>query len=135
MASIREDFVIEAHPDVVWDAVRDVGNLHRRLLPGFVVDAWLEDGARVVVFSNGMQLRELIVDIDDTLRRFSYAAIGGKHLHHHASIEVMPAGSNRSRLLWTIDVLPETFAASGRALAGQAALIMKQTIEAHAPRH
>ena len=48
----------------VWDAVRDVGAIHDRLAPGFVIDTVLEDGgaARVVTFGNGMVARELIVD-------------------------------------------------------------------------
>src|SRR5882762_30789 len=38
MASIRKEIVIEASPKRVWDAVRDVGAVHERLAPGFVVD-------------------------------------------------------------------------------------------------
>ena len=51
MASIREEMVIDASPDAVWDALRDVGALHTRLVPGFVTDTRLEPGARVVTFA------------------------------------------------------------------------------------
>jgi hypothetical protein len=34
--------------------VRDVGAVHRRLVPGIVVDARLDGDARVVTFANGM---------------------------------------------------------------------------------
>jgi hypothetical protein len=37
----------------VWDAVRDFGALHHRLVPGFVVEARLEGDDRVVTFFNG----------------------------------------------------------------------------------
>ena len=37
---------------------------YTRLVPGFVVDTRLEDGARVVTFGNGLVARELIVDND-----------------------------------------------------------------------
>jgi hypothetical protein len=44
MASIRREFLIDARPDDVWDAVRDLGALHTRLVPGFVTDCKLEEG-------------------------------------------------------------------------------------------
>lgn len=39
---------------MVWDAARDVGALHTRLVPGFAVDTQLEEGARIVTFANGV---------------------------------------------------------------------------------
>jgi hypothetical protein len=46
MASVRKELVTSARPPSVWDAIRDVGALHTRLVPGFVVDTRLEPGAR-----------------------------------------------------------------------------------------
>ena len=34
MASIRKEILIEASTEHVWAAVRDVGALHQRLVPG-----------------------------------------------------------------------------------------------------
>ena len=65
MASIHQEIANDAPPGRVWDAVRDVGAIHGRLAPGFVVDTRVEDGARVVTFGNGMVARELIVDLKD----------------------------------------------------------------------
>jgi len=56
-------------PEDVWAAVSDIGALHHRLVPGFVVDTRLEPGARIVTFGNGMVVRELIVNLDDEARR------------------------------------------------------------------
>ena len=53
MASIRREFLIDARPEEVWDAVRDLGALHTRLVPGFVTDCKLEEGARMVTFARG----------------------------------------------------------------------------------
>ena len=39
MASIRREVHIDARPETVWDALRDVGALHHRLVPGFVTGA------------------------------------------------------------------------------------------------
>ena len=44
MASIHREIAIEARPEAVWDAVRDVGAIHERLAPGFVVNTVLESG-------------------------------------------------------------------------------------------
>ncbi len=38
MASIHKDIPLDARPDDVWAAVRDFGAVHRRLVPGFVLD-------------------------------------------------------------------------------------------------
>ena len=45
MASIRREISIAATAERVWDALRDVGALHTRLVPGFVTDCRL-DGDR-----------------------------------------------------------------------------------------
>lgn len=63
MASIREEIFTTARAHRVWDAIRDVGALHTRLVPGFVVNTRLEEGARIVTFGNGVTVREPIVDI------------------------------------------------------------------------
>ena len=38
MASIRKEIQVRRTREAVWDAVRDVGSIHKRLVPGFVVD-------------------------------------------------------------------------------------------------
>ena len=42
MASIRKEILIDASPQDVWEAVRDWGALHERLVPGFAVDTRLD---------------------------------------------------------------------------------------------
>jgi hypothetical protein len=78
MASIHREIEIGAQPQAVWDAVRDVGAVHRRLAPGFVTDVKMDGDARIVTFGNGMVARELIVDVDDTARRLVWAVVGGR---------------------------------------------------------
>src|ERR1700745_1977618 len=48
MATIRKELTLSASPAQVWDVIRDVGAIHRRLAPGFVTDTRLEEGVRVV---------------------------------------------------------------------------------------
>jgi hypothetical protein len=76
MATIRKEIEINRSPGFVWDAIRDVGNIHKRLVPGFAVDCKLEGDWRTVTFANGMVVRELIVSVDDAIRRHSWAAQG-----------------------------------------------------------
>lgn len=132
MASIRKEILIEASAETVWAAVRDVGALHERLVPGFVVDTRLEADARVVTFGNGMVVRELIVDLDDQARRLAWSARGGGLTHHNASVQVFADGEGRSRLVWIADLLPNELAGDIRAMIEQAAAVMKPTLEGRA---
>jgi carbon monoxide dehydrogenase subunit G len=129
MASIRKEISIEAPPEDVWDAVRDVGALHTRLVPGFVVDTRLEDGARIVTFGNGTVARELIVDLDDEARRLVWSVVGGRFTHHNASAQVFADGDGRTRFVWTADLLPHDLARDIEALMEQGSAVLKQTLD------
>lgn len=128
MASIREEIVTTARAYKVWDAVRDVGALHTRLVPGFVVDTRLEDGVRVVTFGNGMTVREPIVDVDDRLRRLVWSAIGGAITHYNASVQVFEEGKG-SRVVWIADLLPNEAAGRIAAMIKQGIEVMKRTLD------
>ncbi len=130
MASIRKEILIEAPPKDVWAAVREVGAVHQRLAPGFVVATHLEEGARVVTFGNGLVARELIVDVDDEARRLAWAVVGSPRLtHHNASMQVFADGEGRSRVVWIADLLPNEVADDIRALIEQGISVMKKTLE------
>ena len=129
MASIRKEITIDARPEDVWDALRDVGALHIRLVPGFVVDTKLEDGARIVTFGNGMVARELIVDLDDDARRLVWSVVGGRFTHHNASAQVFPEGDHRSRFVWIADLLPNALAGDIAGLMEQGTAVLKKTLE------
>jgi carbon monoxide dehydrogenase subunit G len=130
MASIRKEIVIEASPERVWDTVRDVGAVHERLAPGFVVDTRLEAGARVVTFANGLVARELIVDVDDEARRLAWAVVGSPRLtHHNASMQVFDDGDQSSRVVWIADLLPNEIAGTIAAMIEEGLGAMKKTLE------
>jgi carbon monoxide dehydrogenase subunit G len=130
MASIRREILIEARPEAVWDAVRDVGAVHERLAPGFVVDTRLEDGARVVTFASGLVARELIVDIDDAARRLVWSVVGSPRMtHHNASLQVFADGDRHSRVVWIADLLPNEIAGYIAGMIEQGLGTMKKTLE------
>lgn len=93
---IRE-IAIDAPAEIAWSAVRDAGNVHTRLVPGFVAATMLDEGVRTVTFANGVVLQEAIVTIDEERRRIAYASIGGRAQHHNASMEVVPDGASVCR--------------------------------------
>ncbi len=108
MASIHKDIPLDASPNDVWDAVRDFGALHTRLVPGFVTDTKLDGDARIVTFASGTVARELLVDCDDARRRLAYAIAANERVRHYAgTVQVLADGATRSRVIWTVDVLPE----------------------------
>jgi carbon monoxide dehydrogenase subunit G len=128
MATIRKDILTAASPDHVWDALRDVGAVHERVVPGFVLETTLEDGARVVTFANGLVAREIIVTLDDDTRRLAYAATGGRLTHHNASVQVH-ADPDGSRIVWTADLLPDELAPAIDAMMDDGVRAMKQTFD------
>ena len=133
MASIRKEFLIASPAEDVWDAVRDFGALHQRLVPGFVVDAKMDGDARIVTFANGMVAREVLVDLDDKARRLVYAIVGGRPTHYNASVQVLAEGEASTRFIWVIDVLPNELAPAIDAMAEQGANAVKRTLEGNVP--
>jgi hypothetical protein len=129
MASIRKEILTKARPADAWDALRDVGALHTRLVPGFVTDTRLESGARVVTFGNGMVVRELIVAIDDDQRRVVWSAIGGSMTHHNGSAQVFSDTHGPTKVVWIADVLPHEAAGAVGAMMEQGMAVMKRTLD------
>ena len=128
MASIRREIQV-ARVEEVWDAIADVGAVHTRLAPGFVIDTRLEGGARVVTFGNGLVARELIVDVDHGSRRLVWAVVGGRPTHHNASVQVVAEAERRSRVIWIADLLPNELASPIASLIDQGMAVMKKTLE------
>ena len=128
MATIHKEIEIERSAAFVWDAIRDVGAIHKRLVPGFVVDCKLEGDARVVTFANGMVARELIVSVDDETRRHSWSARSDNLIHHNASVQVFPEGQDTCRVVWIADLLPNEVAPAVGEMIQQALETMRQTL-------
>ncbi|MGL3106121.1 SRPBCC family protein [Bradyrhizobium sp. BR 1432] len=110
MASIHNDIPLPASAHDVWDAVRDFGALHQRLVPGFVTACTLDGDARIVTFANGSVAREVLVDCDDARQRLVYAINNERLKHYSASVQVIADGDARCRLVWIIDMLPNELA-------------------------
>ncbi len=129
MASIRREISIEVPAEAVWDALRDVGALHRRLVRGFVTDTVLEEGARTVTFANGMVVREPIVALDDARRRLVWTAQGGRTTHYNSSAQVLD-DSQGARIVWTSDFLPDDAREAIEAAMTAGAAAMRKALSA-----
>lgn len=129
MASIHKEIRIDARPEDVWDAVRDIGNIHQRLCPGFLTDCRMDGaGARIVTFGNGLVTKELIVDVDDNARRIAWSARSERLTHHNASMQVFDEGGG-CRAVWIADLLPHDFAGAIAGMIGRGLAAMKAALE------
>jgi hypothetical protein len=128
MATIRRDIRAAARPEQAWDAIRDLGALHTRLVPGFVVHTRLEPGARVVTFANGMVVREPIVTVDGEARRLVWTAQASAFTHYNAAVQVFVDGAG-SRVAWTADFLPDDAAAVVGPMIDAGMAAMKRALD------
>ena len=129
MASVHREILIGVPATQVWAAMRDMGALHTKLVPGFVTDCTLEGGSRHVTFANGMQAKELIVDVDEQLMRVSWSAVGGRLTHHNASAQVSPVGEGSCKVAWVADLLPHELAPAIATMIEQGLAAMKRAQE------
>ena len=126
MASITKRIVTAADPDVVWAALRDVGNSQVPFAP--VVTAVGFDGEhRDVTLANGVVVRERIVAVDDEHRRLAYTAVDGLFTHHHSSFQVTGDG-NETTVTWITDLLPDDYVPLIEAFITEAAAALEANL-------
>lgn len=129
MGTIIQEIELARSQDFVWDAIRDVGEIHKRLVPGFVTDCKLEGDWRAVTFVNGMTARELIVSVDDERKRHAWSARSELLTHHNASVQVFANGEDKCRVVWIADLMPNEAVPPVREMIQQALTVMKRTLE------
>lgn len=130
MASIWKQIQTNASPEQAWDALRDVGALHTRLVPAFVIDTKLEGAERIVTFGNGMVVREPIIDVSDEHRRVAWTAIVDGLTHYNGSAQVLVDRDGRTNVVWIADLLPNEAAAQVNQMMEQGIAVMKATLDA-----
>jgi carbon monoxide dehydrogenase subunit G len=129
VATIRKEILIDTTPEAAWDALRDVGALHTRLVSGFVTDTKLEGKTRVVTFSTGNVVREEIISIDEAQKRVAWAIVG-QHFHHYNGAAQVFAHREGTRVVWMTDLLPDSLAAAIDTAMTNGIAAMKKTLEA-----
>ncbi len=128
MASIRKEIHIDAPVEKVWDALRDLGALHTRLVPGFVAVTRLNGSSREVTFANGTKVVEDIVSVDGRHRRVTWAIVG-QQFHHYQGTATVEPGDPGCRFVWTADLLPDELAPDVEAMITAGIAIIKKTME------
>jgi hypothetical protein len=129
MATLRKEIPVANAATPVWHAIRDFGQVHTKVAPGFLTGLKMDNGDRIVTFFNGVVARERLVTADDEARRLVYAVVEGRPGHYNASVEVLPEGDG-SRIVWTIDLLPNELAPAIEGMMDQALGTMKKTLAA-----
>ena len=125
MASITKEIALDVPAEKAWDAVRDAGAVHRRLMPAYIVDTQLDGQVRSCTTADGAPMRELVIDIDDEARRLVYSIVDSpvSMMHHSASMQVF-ADDGKSTFVWISDFLPNELAGPfGELIEGVAANI------------
>lgn len=128
MASIVRELSLNISAVAAWEAVRDVGAIDVRLVPGIVTAVSVHDGIRHVTFANGLEIDELIVTIDEATRRLVYA-VQNRAKHHQASMQVVDEGAGGCRFVWVTDVLPDDAAGRFASVIDSALPVIKRTLE------
>jgi hypothetical protein len=110
MASITKNIETTASARAVWSAMRDIGALHTRLVPGFVVDTVVDGDARIVTFANGTVVREPIITVDEEHRRVVWSAEGPQFEHYNSSAQAREQPNDTTVVVWTADFKPDELA-------------------------
>jgi hypothetical protein len=134
MGSIRKEAMLNATPDAVWDAVRDFGAPHTRLVRGFVTGVEMDGEDRIVTFANGAVQREPLVSVDEGERRLVYSAVDSPlgATHYNAAVQVTSNGGGTTRLVWLVDFLPDAISSNLEAAMERGVQSIKATLESAA---
>ena len=129
MATIRKEILIDTTPEAAWDALREVGALHTRLVAGFVTDTKMEGNTRVVTFGNGTVAQEEIISIDATQKRVAWAIVGQGYHHFNGAAQIFENSKGGVRIVWITDLLPDSLAGQIDAAMTKGIAAMKKTLE------
>jgi hypothetical protein len=126
--------MLDVSPDAVWDAVRDFGAPHTRLVQGFVSETEMDGEDRIVTFVTGAVQREPLVSVDDEERRLVYSAVDSPlgATHYNAAVQVISSGDGGTRLVWLIDFLPNSISSNLDAAMERGVQSIKATLESGA---
>ncbi len=130
MAHIHREIVINVPPDKACAALADVGALHTKLVPGFVVACVCDGQTRTVTFGNGLVARERIIAVDPDKKRVAWSAEAAHLTHYSASAQVVGIGANACRFVWLADLLPHEAASAIAEMIEQGLAAMKRHLEA-----
>lgn len=125
MATLKRDILVASGAEPVWQKLRAFDQVHTAVAPGFLTNLTMDKGDRIVTFFNGLLARERLVTLDDDNCRLVYAVVDGRASHYNAAVQVFPEGDG-SRVVWTIDLLPDELAPAIGGMMDQAVKVMRK---------
>lgn len=111
MATLQYSAEVKRPPNDVWTAVAALDSAKH--LTNMIADVEVTGvDSRVCSTQDGAKIVEKIISTDNATRRQAYTVTEGPfgHQHHNASMQVFAADNGASRLVWTIDLLPDALA-------------------------
>ena len=132
MATLRREIPVASGATPVWQKLRDFGQVHTKVAPGFLTDLKMDKGDRILTFFNGLVARERLVTLDDENCRLVYSVVEGQASHYNAAVQVFPEGDG-SRVVWTIDLLPNELAPAIGGMMDEAVKVMRKSVGLIAP--
>ena len=127
MATLRREIPVASGAAPVWQKLRDFGQVHTKVAPGFLTDLKMDNGDRIVTFFNGMVARERLITLDDENCRLVYSVVEGRASHYNAAVQVVAEG-DASRVIWTIDLLPNELAPAVGGMMDAATKVMAKAL-------
>jgi Polyketide cyclase / dehydrase and lipid transport len=127
MATLKREIPVANGPAPVWQKLRDFGQVHTKVAPGFLTDLRMDKGDRILTFFNGMVARERLVTLDDEQCRRVDSVVEGQASHYNAAVQVFPE-SDGSRVVWTIDLLPNELAPAIDGMMDAAVKVMRKAL-------
>jgi carbon monoxide dehydrogenase subunit G len=127
VASVTVENELACPAERAWALLTDFENPHKAFA-GVLTDSRAEQGGRVVTFANGMEAREILVDLDEARRRVAYAVVGDRFSQHAAAMQILENGGG-CRFLWTSDFLPDEAAPLVEGLMRQGATAFARVAE------
>lgn len=83
-----------------------------------------------MTFFDGSAVREVLVDLDDDMRRLAWSIVDGPYAHHNGVAQVFAEGPRQTRFVWVADLLPDELAARTTEMMRHGTAVMKEHLEA-----
>lgn len=106
MTTIYKEVNIDAPLNKIWESISDTANIAD--LVGFLATSNQTDDTRVCTLEGGGELKEKIVSVDDDLKRVAYTITESPlNMEYHSASMQLEETEDGTKLVWTVDLLPE----------------------------
>ena len=106
MATVHLEIPIDSTVDAAWKKLADLGGVHQML--SVLSSASIDGDKRVCELEGGGTLEELIVSVDDDLRRVAYSITESPFgFEFHAASMTVLADGDTATFVWTTDLKPD----------------------------